>query len=235
MRSPRSRSASSSWCPRWPTTWTGPSPPRAPAIPGPPAEDAAADLSPCPAWSCDQHRIEPILRDRARELGADLQFGHTVGDVACDADGVTAAAGTQTIQARYAVAADGARSPLRHRLGIGWTGEPLPGIAASVLFHADLTPALRGRRAIRASTGATAAAASTCSTQPPSPPSRCPPGTSPSSTNPAGGGPTGPPSSSGPTAYSPPDKDDIPRQCHMLLPTARGPRLGYDDFLRGQV
>jgi putative polyketide hydroxylase len=117
----------------------------------PPDEDEAADLSPCPAWSCDQQRLEPILRDRAVELGADLCFGVEVTGLEQDEDGVRAVlvdgAGNRGVRARYAVAADGARSAVRATLGIGWSGEPVPGTAVSALFRADLGPALRGRRA----------------------------------------------------------------------------------------
>ena len=50
-----------------------------------------------------------------------------------------------TIRARYLVAADGARSPIRRQLGIDLDGEPVPGTAVSALFTADLSPALNGR------------------------------------------------------------------------------------------
>lgn len=113
----------------------------------PPAEEDAADLSPCPAWSCDQQRIEPILRDRAVELGADLRFSTTASAVAVDEDGVAARLGDRVVRARYLVAADGGRSPLRSTLGLGWRGEPLPATGLSVLFRADLAAALRGRHA----------------------------------------------------------------------------------------
>jgi putative polyketide hydroxylase len=117
----------------------------------PPAEDEAADVSPCPAWSCDQQRLEPILRDRAAELGVDLCFGVEVTGLEQDDDGVRAVlvdgAGSRGVRARYAVAADGARSAVRATLRIGWSGQPVPGTAVSALFRADLGPALRGRRA----------------------------------------------------------------------------------------
>jgi len=88
-----------------------------------------------------------LLRARARALGAELRFGCTADDVTSDANGVTAVIGTRAVRARYLVAADGARSSLREALSLGWTGEPVATTAVSVLFHADLTPALRGRRA----------------------------------------------------------------------------------------
>jgi 2-polyprenyl-6-methoxyphenol hydroxylase-like FAD-dependent oxidoreductase len=118
-------------------------------IPPPPDEAPGGDLSPCRPYSCDQDRIEPILRARAVELGADVGFATTATAVVDRGDRVTATldgAGAATVHARYAIAADGAHSPLRDRLGIGRHGEPVPGTAVSVLFRADLGPALRGRR-----------------------------------------------------------------------------------------
>jgi putative polyketide hydroxylase len=117
----------------------------------PPDESAGGgDLSPTRPYSCDQQRIEPILRARAAELGADLRFATTVRDLTAHDDEVTARLdgppGPSTVRARYAIVADGADSPLRARLGIGRHGEPVEGSAVSALFRADLEPALRGRR-----------------------------------------------------------------------------------------
>lgn len=110
-----------------------------------PAKDDAADLSPCPAWSCDQQRIEPLLRDRARDLGADLRFARTAHIRSQDADGVDVIVEGHMVRTRYLIAADGAHSPIRSALNIGWRGESVPGTAVSALFHAHLEPALRGR------------------------------------------------------------------------------------------
>jgi 2-polyprenyl-6-methoxyphenol hydroxylase-like FAD-dependent oxidoreductase len=118
-------------------------------IPPPPDEVSGGDLSPTESYSCDQQRIEPILRARAVELGADVRFGTTATSLTEHGDGVAAALdgpGAATVHARYAVAADGADSPLRTSLAIGRHGEPVEGTAVSVLFRADLGPALRGRR-----------------------------------------------------------------------------------------
>lgn len=119
-------------------------------IPPPPDEVSGGDLSPTQPYSCDQQRIEPILRARAVGLGADVHFATTVTALEEHGDGVTAGlsgpVGAATVRARYAIAADGAHSPLRSRLAIGRHGEPVEGTAVSVLFRADLEPALRGRR-----------------------------------------------------------------------------------------
>jgi putative polyketide hydroxylase len=117
-------------------------------------------LSPTTGYSCDQNRIEPILRRRAAELGAQLFFGCTSLGIEQDESAVTAhvvwhpngageaepASPPSRITARYLVAADGAKGTIRTGLGIGRHGEPVPGTGLSVLFDADLDPALRGRR-----------------------------------------------------------------------------------------
>jgi 2-polyprenyl-6-methoxyphenol hydroxylase-like FAD-dependent oxidoreductase len=104
------------------------------------------DLSPCRPWACDQRRIEAILRRRAVELGADVRFATELDELHPNADGVRAELSDGTAAARWVVAADGAHSPLRERLGVGRHGEPVPGTAISALFRADLTAALRDRR-----------------------------------------------------------------------------------------
>jgi putative polyketide hydroxylase len=117
-------------------------------------------LSPTSPYSCDQNRIEPILRRRATELGAQLFFGCTTLGIEQDDSAVTAhvvwqpnsaveaesASSPSRITARYLVAADGAKGTIRTGLGIGRHGKPVPGTGLSVLFDADLDPALRGRR-----------------------------------------------------------------------------------------
>jgi 2-polyprenyl-6-methoxyphenol hydroxylase-like FAD-dependent oxidoreductase len=50
------------------------------------------------------------------------------------------------LQASYLIAADGAGSRLRARVGISQDGQAVPGVAVSALFHADLHLALRGRQ-----------------------------------------------------------------------------------------
>ena len=117
-------------------------------------------LSPTTHYACDQDRMEPILLQRSAELGAQLFYGCTVVNIEQHESTVTAdvvwsssTAGTPTpssppsrITARYLVAADGARGTIRTSLGIDRHGHPIPGKGLSVLFDADLEPALRGRR-----------------------------------------------------------------------------------------
>ena len=117
-------------------------------------------LSPTTHYACDQDRMEPILLQRSAELGAQLFYGCTAVNIEQDESAVSAdvvwspsIVGTRTpamppsrITARYLVAADGARGTIRAGLGLGRHGKPVPGKGLSVLFDADLEPALRGRR-----------------------------------------------------------------------------------------
>ncbi|MFE0406673.1 FAD-dependent oxidoreductase [Streptomyces nigra] len=83
---------------------------------------------------CSQNDLEPVLLAYARELGADIRFGSEVVSFEQDGEGVRAeildraSGATRVVRAEYLVAADGPRSPVRTRLGIGQSG---PG----ELFH----------------------------------------------------------------------------------------------------
>jgi putative polyketide hydroxylase len=98
-----------------------------------------------------QERTEPILADRARELGAEIRFNARLESFAQDDDGVTAtlrdlAEGTEwTVRADYLVAADGWRGEIRERLGIGVHGRGFLGHSVAVVFEADLADVVEGR------------------------------------------------------------------------------------------
>ncbi|MGW4732735.1 FAD-dependent oxidoreductase [Streptomyces shenzhenensis] len=87
-----------------------------------------ARFSPTGWCLCSQNDLEPVLVDGARALGGDLRYSHELESFEQDADGVTATVrdrGTDeqyTVRADYLVAADGPRSPVRRRLGIGQSG-----------------------------------------------------------------------------------------------------------------
>ncbi|WP_338686006.1 FAD-dependent monooxygenase [Streptomyces acidiscabies] len=78
-------------------------------------------------WMIPQWRTQEILYGRLRALGGQVLFGHEALTLDQDPDGVTVTCddGT-TVRARYVVAADGGRSPLRQALGIGMTGDGAP-------------------------------------------------------------------------------------------------------------
>ena len=90
-----------------------------------------------------QDVVEPILLARAEKSGADVRFSTNLTAFEQDADGVTAVVaptGAQPyrIRARYLVAADGGRSGIRERLGIGCDGPGMVGKSIGVVFEADL-------------------------------------------------------------------------------------------------
>ncbi len=101
------------------------------------------EYSPCRATAIAQDRLEPILRDKAIELGADVRLSTELIEVVQSDDGVTATVrqhgGHQAqLRAQYLVAADGARSPVREALGIGRSGQGLLAVQRSLLFRAPL-------------------------------------------------------------------------------------------------
>ena len=87
-----------------------------------------ARFSPAGWCLCSQNDLEPVLLERARELGGDLRYSTELMSFEPDSEGVTAhvksrETGEHTaIRADYLVAADGPRSPVREQLGIGQNG-----------------------------------------------------------------------------------------------------------------
>lgn len=99
--------------------------------------------SPHRGTAVPQDRLEPILRDKAVELGADVRLNTELVDVVHTGEGVIATLrhrdGRETrLLARYLVAADGVHSPLREKLGIGRAGQGLLAVQRSILFRAPL-------------------------------------------------------------------------------------------------
>ncbi|WP_405394719.1 FAD-dependent monooxygenase [Microbispora hainanensis] len=86
---------------------------------------AATDAVPYPTVLMHpQWRTEAVLRERLAELGGQVEQGSAMTGFEQDADGVTARLATgECVRARYLVAADGGRSPVRKALGIGFAGE----------------------------------------------------------------------------------------------------------------
>jgi 2-polyprenyl-6-methoxyphenol hydroxylase-like FAD-dependent oxidoreductase len=111
------------------------------------------EFSPAVRLFVNQDALEPIIRARAEELGARLRYGTECTALEQDADGVTAvirdlASGAErTIRARYVIAADGNRSPVRDRLGIGMSGHGLLSHSITIYFRSltDLGPLLKDR------------------------------------------------------------------------------------------
>jgi 2-polyprenyl-6-methoxyphenol hydroxylase-like FAD-dependent oxidoreductase len=106
------------------------------------------EYSPCAGAAIAQDRLEPLLRDKARELGADIRLETELVSFEQDADGVTAilragGGNDYALRADYVVAADGHRSPVREALGIGRDGRGHIRTMRSVLFRAPLEPYLK--------------------------------------------------------------------------------------------
>jgi putative polyketide hydroxylase len=102
-----------------------------------------------PRGICPQVRLDRILAEAAREHGARIRYGTELTGLRQAAEGVTATLsgplGQTEVRCRYLVAADGARSLVRDRLGIGqdgpgWLGHPI----INIHFIADLSPLTRG-------------------------------------------------------------------------------------------
>jgi putative polyketide hydroxylase len=90
-----------------------------------------------------QDRLEPLLRDKARELGAELRLGTELVRFEQDGAGVTAwlrekSGQEYSLRASYMIAADGSRSAVREALGIGRKGPGHMQTMRSVLFRAPL-------------------------------------------------------------------------------------------------
>lgn len=108
-----------------------------------------AEDSPVHAVAVTQDRLEPLLRDRARELGAQLRPGTELVHLEQDDAGATAtlrdrATGrVSDLRAQYVVAADGAASGVREASGIGRHGVGGLSVQRSILFRAPLDDYLR--------------------------------------------------------------------------------------------
>src|SRR5947209_14933033 len=89
------------------------------------------EFSPTVRLFVDQDDLEPILRARAEELGAELRYRSECTALSQDPEGVSAtvrdleSGEERTVRARYVIAADGNRSPTRERLGIAMRGHGL--------------------------------------------------------------------------------------------------------------
>jgi 2-polyprenyl-6-methoxyphenol hydroxylase-like FAD-dependent oxidoreductase len=113
--------------------------------------EGVRDVSPVERVFISQSLLEPVLMQRAAELGAELHFGTELVSFEEDTDGVTAqirerdSNESHTVRARYMVAADGAHSRIRDRLGIAMLGRGVFSKCVTIYFRANVAPLLRGR------------------------------------------------------------------------------------------
>lgn len=107
-------------------------------------------LTPCKRFFMTQQSLEPLLRRRAEELGADLHYRSELVGFAQDESGVTARVRdldsdeVHEVRAKYMIAADGNRSPVREALGIGTHGPGWLSDSITIYFTADCRPWLQG-------------------------------------------------------------------------------------------
>jgi 2-polyprenyl-6-methoxyphenol hydroxylase-like FAD-dependent oxidoreductase len=99
----------------------------------------------------NQDVLEPILRQKAVELGATVLNRIEATGLEQDDEGVTVtlddldSGQRRTVRARYVIAADGNRSPMRTRLGIDMKGHGVLSRSITIYFRADCTPLLQDR------------------------------------------------------------------------------------------
>ncbi|MBO0780587.1 MAG: FAD-dependent monooxygenase [Ktedonobacteraceae bacterium] len=116
------------------------------------SSEYAMAASPLRGSIIPQNLLEPLLREHARTLGADLRFGTECVSFEQHTDGVSAvirdlASGQERrVRSSYLVAADGNRSPIGKELGIDAQGPGTLAYQMNILFRADLRAPLRGRR-----------------------------------------------------------------------------------------
>ncbi len=113
--------------------------------------EGVRDVSPSSRIFITQSLLEPLLKSRAEELGAQLRFATEMTSFEEDATGVTAeirerdTGKTSTVRARYLIAADGSHSRIRERLGIRMLGRGVFSKSITIYFRGDVSPLLRGR------------------------------------------------------------------------------------------
>jgi 2-polyprenyl-6-methoxyphenol hydroxylase-like FAD-dependent oxidoreductase len=113
--------------------------------------EGVTKFSPTVRLFMTQQSLEPIIRARAEELGATLQYSTQLTSFEQDVDGVTAViedrntGAEKRVRAKYLVAADGNRSPVRERLGIAMLGRGHLSNSITIYFRANCAPLLEGR------------------------------------------------------------------------------------------
>lgn len=112
-------------------------------------DTAKIQYSPCAGAAIPQDKLEPILRKRALELGADLRLGTELLRVEQNENEVLVSvrdrvSGNEyTIKSSYMIASDGSASPVREALKIGRKGIGQLQVMRSVLFNASLNEYLK--------------------------------------------------------------------------------------------
>ena len=106
--------------------------------------EGVEDISPSARIFVTQIGLEPVLLRAAERLGAQVQYASEAVSVEQDAEGVTAVVQPRdggperTVRGRYLIAADGAHSPIRERLGIRLLGHGSFSDSITIYFRADV-------------------------------------------------------------------------------------------------
>ena len=116
----------------------------------PSLNEGVDELSPCRRLFITQPGLEPILRARAEQAGAEVIEGTEVVGIEQDVDGVTATVkavdtGLDNVacRARYLIGTDGAHSKVRELLGIEFDGRGVFSNSITIYFHAPARAAAR--------------------------------------------------------------------------------------------
>jgi 2-polyprenyl-6-methoxyphenol hydroxylase-like FAD-dependent oxidoreductase len=110
------------------------------------------DVSPCERVFLSQNALEPLLEQRALELGAEFRFATQVLALEQDSGGVTTrlrhrdTSEITTVRSQYVIAADGAHSRMREQLGIGVRGRGTFSKSVTIYFRAPLRPFLADKK-----------------------------------------------------------------------------------------
>lgn len=113
--------------------------------------EGVRDVSPSSRIFITQSLLEPLLKSRAEEFGAQLRFATEMVSFEEDSSGVTAqirerdSGKISTVRARYMIAADGSHSQIRERLGIRMLGHGVFSKSITIYFRGDVSALLRGR------------------------------------------------------------------------------------------
>jgi 2-polyprenyl-6-methoxyphenol hydroxylase-like FAD-dependent oxidoreductase len=113
--------------------------------------EGVEQLSPTARLFITQVGLEPLLRARARELGAEHCYATAMSG--CEPDGIGVRAtlrardggGVRVVRARYLIAADGTHSSVRERCGIDMQGRGSFADCMTIYFRADVRALLAGR------------------------------------------------------------------------------------------
>jgi putative polyketide hydroxylase len=107
----------------------------------------AALVTPVRNCLCAQDSLEPVLRRFAEQLGpGEVRFSTEAVSFEQDGAGVTLvlenrrSRAKEMVRAAYLIAADGAHSPIRQKLGVKMLGQPDVYDSINIAFNADLTP-----------------------------------------------------------------------------------------------